>query len=115
MDTLLILKDSTATMKAVICQHCANVTETNDNDITIVGFVCATILIIALYIVFKYFKLKADERAAMKEAEKEKRDQAEKDRKEEIKAKLQNELLIFLKDNKRWQDYEKELRDGQTI
>lgn len=118
MDTIMIIRDTVATCvnkTAAICPYCARGSETSDNDVVIVMAICGTILIISFFITFKYFKLKADERATMKEVEKEKRDQAAKDRKEEKKAKLQNDLLSFLKDNKRWEDYEKELRDGQTI
>ena len=100
MDTLMIICDSVATCMNKTAGTCQPVVETNkcDNDVIIAAFICATILIIVLYGLYKYFKLKTDERNALTNTEKEKREQEEKARIEEQKKKLQSDLLSYLKE-----------------
>lgn len=80
MDTLLIIRDSVAvvTNKATMnCQPCIKEAATNDKDLIFVGIICATILIISLYVIFRYFKWKDDERNAKNTAKNKKIEQKE--------------------------------------
>lgn len=99
MDTLVIIRDSVAVMAnktALVCQPCVNDAETKINDVIIVLIICASILIIAIYAIKRYFKWKDDERNARKESENEKTEQERTNRIEKQQADLKAKLLSHL-------------------
>lgn len=99
MDTIMIIRDSVATSVSKttdICQHSMNFEETNENVLTIVCFICATTLIIALYGIYKYYKWKKDERHAAQLSAQEKRKEEINDREVKQQAELLNKLLAHL-------------------
>lgn len=66
MDTITIICGSVAMCvrkMAGVCQPCVKECA-SCNDLTIVGIICATILLLAIIAVLSYFKVKADERKA---------------------------------------------------
>ena len=83
MDTLLVIRDSVATCvnkTDTICQSCVKEAETTWQDVSIALIICLTIMIIALYAIYKYFKSKKEERDASQTAAKMKRDNDVEDR-----------------------------------
>ncbi len=58
MDTLLFLKDSVATINTNSCHQCVNGIGCSCHEVIIVGTICLTILIIALYGITVYFRWK---------------------------------------------------------
>lgn len=127
MDTIMIIRDSVATCvnkTAEIYQPCVKETGTCWQDIVIVGIVCAAIASIAIFAVYRYFKWKDDERAAIAnaatikrkneendrnsklEADSQARDQSNEDHILKRKEQLEDKLLCYL---------ENRIKDGETI
>ena len=83
MDTIMIIRDSVVCCvrkTAEICQPCVKEAGANDNDMIIVAIICGTIIVIAIVAIMRFFKWKDDERKALQNAAKKKREHEVEDR-----------------------------------
>ena len=78
---------------------CDFVAATSWQDVTIVFFICAAIVVIATYGTCKFFKNKAKERECQKERESQKHNWDVENEERKQKVDLQNKLIDFLEKN----------------